>query len=179
MLGAIARTFGFSFDEVLALLEERGYRGNNIGAAKEAFDSVDPAVSPGAGENRLADEGRIEDDHVVRLANLVVIRDLLVVDADVCLNGRARSLRRVNTERLRLLASREPSHGDQLRQRHASLSPASVERHLDHRQASSGVTPTADSGDDHTSLFGGGTARAVQGVPCAETRRSPRRVRHR
>ncbi len=40
MLGAIARTFGFSFDEVRALLEDRGYRGNNIDAAKEAFDSV-------------------------------------------------------------------------------------------------------------------------------------------
>jgi len=40
MLGAIARTFEFSFDEVLALLEERGYPGNNIDAAREAFDSV-------------------------------------------------------------------------------------------------------------------------------------------
>lgn len=40
MMGAIARVFGFSFDEVLAALEEYGYRGANIDAAKEAFDSV-------------------------------------------------------------------------------------------------------------------------------------------
>ena len=47
MLGAIARTFEFSFDEVLALLEERGYPGNNIDAAREAFDSVTLAMLEG------------------------------------------------------------------------------------------------------------------------------------
>ncbi len=47
MLGAVARTFGFSFDEVLALLEDRGYRGKNIDAAKEAFDSVATAQLDG------------------------------------------------------------------------------------------------------------------------------------
>jgi hypothetical protein len=76
---------------------------------------------------RFADQRRIEDDDVVGLADLIVILDLVVVDADVRLNGRARSLRRINPEGLGVLASRESTDGDQLRQRHAPLSPASVE----------------------------------------------------
>lgn len=40
MLGAISRIFGFGFEEVLSVLEDFGYRGNNIDAAKEAFDSI-------------------------------------------------------------------------------------------------------------------------------------------
>jgi len=40
MMGAIARIFDFSFPEVLAALEEYGFRGVNIDAAKEGFESV-------------------------------------------------------------------------------------------------------------------------------------------
>ncbi len=40
MMGAIARIFGFSFDEVRAVLDDYGYRGANLEAAKEAFDSI-------------------------------------------------------------------------------------------------------------------------------------------
>ena len=40
MLGAIARVFGFSYEEILGVLEEYGYRGANVDAANEAFQSV-------------------------------------------------------------------------------------------------------------------------------------------
>ena len=40
MMGAIARVFGFSFNEVLAVFESLGFGGANVDAASEAFESV-------------------------------------------------------------------------------------------------------------------------------------------
>ncbi|HUP62384.1 MAG TPA: FAD-dependent oxidoreductase [Thermoanaerobaculia bacterium] len=40
MMGALARIFGFTMDELRAVFAGYGYRGDNLGAAQEAFDSV-------------------------------------------------------------------------------------------------------------------------------------------
>lgn len=48
MMGAAARIFGISFDEVKAAFEELGFGGKNVEAAREAFEAVTFEQLPGA-----------------------------------------------------------------------------------------------------------------------------------
>jgi 2-oxoacid:acceptor oxidoreductase gamma subunit (pyruvate/2-ketoisovalerate family) len=56
MMGAIARVLGFSFEEVLATFESFGYRGQNVTAAKESYDSV--AIEQLGGEPLVLEPSR-------------------------------------------------------------------------------------------------------------------------
>lgn len=48
MMGAVARVFGFTFEEVTATFAELGFEGANVDAAREAFDGVALERLPGA-----------------------------------------------------------------------------------------------------------------------------------
>ena len=79
------------------------------------------------------DESGVQHDHVARLADGIVLGDLLVVDAHVRLDRRAGALRAVAAEGLHVLAVQEVGGRDQFGQRHAAASAAAVDRDLDHR----------------------------------------------